>query len=346
MKHIAIGLIMLLAAITTMAQNVSNVQFERKGKELVITYDLDAKSDVRVSLSIDSGATYSGYIEGLSGDVGAGVKPGTGKRILAYDLPQLRFVPEEMNDQIVFRVEVDDGTFTVTVGNVNIKLIPVEGGTFTMGCTKPAAGSYYYKEELPTHEVTLSSFYIAQYEVTQQLWQAVMDTNPAHFSGENMPVESISWNDAQLFIMRLSQMTGYRFRLPTEAEWEYAARGGQKSKGNIYAGAADVALCGWYCVNSNNHTHPVGQLQPNELGLYDMSGNVWEWCSDWLGTYSAEPQTNPLGPKDGLNRVVRGGSISSPSYGCRVSDRSGQLPEYGYEFYGMRLVLDSIKKDE
>ena len=320
------------------AQQVTNVHHERNGKELVITYDLDKTADIRVSVSVDSGATYSTYLDGLSGDIGKSVKPGTGKRILAYDLQELRFVPDDMSDQIMFRVEVDDGTFSVHVAGLEIKMVEVKAGTFTMGCTRQTG--IFYKEELPTHKVTLNSYYIAQTEVTQLLWKAVMDTNPSYFVGDSLPVESINWSDAQLFVVRLSQLTGYRFRLPTEAEWEYAARGGALGHDNLYSGAADIALCGWYCVNSNNHTHKVAELKPNELGLYDMSGNVWEWCSDWLGAYSEEPQTNPLGPRDGLNRVVRGGSISSPSYGCRVSDRSGQLPEYGYAFYGLRLVMD------
>ena len=202
-------------------------------------------------------------------------------------------------------------------------------------------------DERPVHSVTLSDYYIGETEVTQELWEAVMGSNPSRFKGPRRPVEQVSWNDAQIFIARLSQITGYRFRLPTEAEWEYAARGGQLSQNHTFPGTdGDLASYCWYGSNSKNVTHPVGQLKPNELGLYDMGGNVWEWCSDWMGEYSAEMQDNPTGPKYGENRILRGGSLNSPSWGCAVSDRCWYLPDYGYGFHGFRLVLDDAEREE
>ena len=183
-KRLYIYIILLLGlwSGSVVAQEVTNVRHERNGKELIITYDLDKQADIRVSVSIDSGSTYSAYLNGLSGDIGKGVKPGTGKRILVYDLPELRFVPDDMSDQIVFNVEVDDGTVTVRVAGVEIRMVEVKGGTFTMGCTHPQQAGHYYKEELPTHKVTLNDYYIAQTEVTQLLWRAVMGSKSSGVS--------------------------------------------------------------------------------------------------------------------------------------------------------------------
>ena len=148
-------------------------------------------------------------------------------------------------------------------------------------------GSEAESDEKPTHNVTLSSYYICKYEVTQALWRAVMGSNPSYFKGDNLPVESVSWNDCQTFINRLNSYTGRNFRLPTEAEWEFAARGGNYSRHYKYSGSNYIGDVAWYGDNSGNRTHPVGTKQANELGLYDMSGNVWEWCSDWYGSYSS-----------------------------------------------------------
>ena len=174
-----------------------------------------------------------------------------------------------------------------------------------------------------------------------------MGENPSKFKGDNLPVECVSWNEAQQFAMRLSQMTGRRFRLPSEAEWEYAARGGEKGcapkqRNFPYAGCERNQLdnhC-WYCVNSDGCTHPVGRLQPNALGLYDMSGNVAEWCQDWVEAYTPDEQTNPRGPKQGENRVLRGGHYNSTSAACTVYDRGWYLPTGKYELYGLRLVME------
>jgi formylglycine-generating enzyme required for sulfatase activity len=206
------------------------------------------------------------------------------------------------------------------------EMVRVEGGTFTMGCTSEQGGDCY-DDEKPTHQVTVSSFQIGKYEVTQAQWRAVMGNNPSHFSGcDNCPVENVSWNNVQDFIRKLNQQTGKRYRLPTEAEWEFAARGGNKSKGHKYSGGNNLNSVAWYDDNSGSKTHPVGQKQANELGIYDMSGNVWEWCEDWYGDYSSSPQTNPKGPSYGSRRVLRGGSWYSDAKYCRVSNRVSNYP--------------------
>ena len=217
-------------------------------------------------------------------------------------------------------------------------MVRVEGGTFTMGATSEQ-GSDADSDEKPAHQVTLSSFNIGKYEVTQEEWQAVMGSNPSGFKGVKHPVENVSWNDCQEFIRKLNSMTGKHFRLPTEAEWEYAARGGNKSRGYKYAGSNDHGSVAWYDGNSGSKTHDVGQKQPNELGLYDMSGNVWEWCQDWKGSYSSGSQTNPTGPSSGSYRVIRGGSWRSSAGYCRVALRSYYTPDNRYIALGLRLVL-------
>ena len=232
----------------------------------------------------------------------------------------------------------DGGVETFTIRGVSFNMIKVEGGTFTMGGT-PEQGGDPRDNEYPTHQVTLSDYYIGETEVTQELWQAVMGDNPSTFSGANLPVETISWDDCQTFITKLNQLTGKNFRLPTEAEWEYAARSGQKSRGYKYAGSNTLSDVAWYWENSSSKTHSVKQKQANELGLYDMSGNVWEWCQDWHGIYGSAAQTNPIGPSSGSSRVVRGGSWIDSASNCRVARRGGSSPgDHGNDF-GFRVVL-------
>ncbi len=217
-------------------------------------------------------------------------------------------------------------------------MVMVEGGTFTMGCTSEQSGCY--DDEKPTHRVTVSSYQIGKYEVTQAQWRAVMGNNPSSFSGcDNCPVDNVSWNEVQDFIRKLNQQTGKNYRLPTEAEWEYAARGGNKSKGYKYSGSTDIGSVAWYSSNSGGKTHPVGQKQANELGIYDLTGNVWEWCEDRYGNYSSSSQTNPKGPSTGSYRVLRGGSWNFVAEYCRVSDRNGSTPRDRYNYSGFRLVL-------
>ena len=217
-------------------------------------------------------------------------------------------------------------------------MVKVEGSTFTMGAT-PEQGNDAYEYERPAHQVTLSDYYIGRYEVTQKEWQAVMGDNPSKFYGDNLPVDYVSWNDCQDFINKLNQLTGLKFRLPTEAEWEFAARGGKQSKGYKYSGSDNAKNIAWYEKNSGSKPHQVGTKEPNELGIYDMSGNVGEWCGDWYGRYSSSAQTNPTGPSSGSGRVLRGGGWSRDAGYCRVSDRSPYYPSYRDDYDGFRVVL-------
>ncbi|MBR1928763.1 MAG: formylglycine-generating enzyme family protein [Paludibacteraceae bacterium] len=249
-----------------------------------------------------------------------------------------------VSDQVVFKVVPSGGTLTFTVGGVSFKMQMVEGGSFTMGCTSEQGGDCFSLES-PSHQVTLSDYFIGQTEVTQGLWRAVMGSNPSYFKkGDNYPVERVSWNDCQDFIRRLnnmlsSELGGKRFSLPTEAQWEYAARGGKKSGHYKYAGSNNIGSVAWYTDNSGSRTHPVGKKSANELGLYDMTGNVWEWCQDWVGIYTGGSQTNPIGAASGSDRVFRGGSWFSRARSCRVSSRYDFSPGNRDSDLGLRLVL-------
>ena len=227
---------------------------------------------------------------------------------------------------------------TFTVNGVTFELLYVKGGTFTMGCT-PEQNGDCNNDEKPTHSVTLDDYYIGKFEVTQDLWTAVMGKNPSNKKGDNLPVENVSWNDAQDFIRQLNQITGEHFSLPTEAQWEYAARGGSKSKGYKFSGGNILGNVAWYADNSGSTPHQVGTKDPNELGLYDMSGNVWEWCYDLYGNYSSESQNNPTGPTSGSVRVLRGGSWSYFAGLARVSYRLYGQPGSRFSGRGFRLVL-------
>ena len=231
-----------------------------------------------------------------------------------------------------------DSSQTITVNGISFKMVRVEGGTFTMGAT-PEQGSDAEDDEKPTHKVTLSTYYIGETEVTQALWEAVMGSNPSKFKGENRPVEEVNWDDCKTFISKLNSITGRNFRLPTEAEWEYAARGGNKSQGYKYSGSNTFGDVAWYNGSGGSGTHPVKTKSPNELGLYDMSGNVWEWCQDWYGDYSSSSQTNPTGPSSGSYRVHRGGSSYYDFRFCRVSRRNYFRQGHGYLYIGLRLAL-------
>ncbi|MCB0839227.1 MAG: SUMF1/EgtB/PvdO family nonheme iron enzyme, partial [Bacteroidetes bacterium] len=194
---------------------------------------------------------------------------------------------------------VSSNHLEILPSGLSFKMIYVEGGSFIMGGTDEEAED----REKPIHKVSLGSFYLGQYPVTQALWEIVMKTNPSEFEGETNPVETVSWEDSQIFLQKLNQLTGKSYRLPTEAEWEFAARGGIQSEGYLYSGSDKLKEAGWYGGNSNGQTQPVGQKLSNELGLFDMSGNVYEWCQDWYGEnyyqHCADQELvkNPQGPE-------------------------------------------------
>lgn len=226
---------------------------------------------------------------------------------------------------------------TLTVNGIKYNMVWVDGGTFRMGATSEQGSEI--SDEKPVHSVTLSGYYIGKTEVTQALWQAVMGSNPSYFEGDDLPVEQVSWDDCQEFIRKLNSLTGQNFRLPTEAEWEFACRGGNNSRGYKYSGSNYIDNVAWYDGNSGDKTHPVATKSPNELGIYDMSGNVWEWCADWYGDYSSGRQTNPKGPYGGSGRVLRGGSWIIIAGCCRSSYRDGYIPTYRFNNLGLRLAL-------
>lgn len=235
---------------------------------------------------------------------------------------------------------------TFTVNGVDFVMVSVEGGTFSMGATAER-GSDASSRERPVHQVTLSSFFIGQTEVTQALWTAVMGSNPSYFKGNQLPVERVSWEDCQVFIDLLNEMTDQNFRLPTEAEWEFAARGGNDSQGYKYSGSNDLSSVGWYSYNDSWElrgtgyygTHAVSTRNPNELQIFDMSGNVHEWCQDWYGDYDSREQIDPTGPASGMTRVYRGGNWFFDDWFCRVSFRNGLSPTNSNYGIGLRLAM-------
>ncbi len=322
------------------AQTVTNVVARQVGNTVEVSYDLDKQADVSLLLSRDGGANYAATPKSLSGDAGNGVTPGRKK--IVWNL--LQDGSEWNIERARFKVVAErNNKMTFTANGVSFTMILVEGGTFTMGATSEQ-GLDAESDEKPAHSVTLSDYYIGQTEVTQALWRTVMGSNPAYFQkGDKYPVEKVSWDECQQFVQKLnsllsSQLGGKRFALPTEAQWEYAARGGKKSNGYKYSGSNTLGNVAWYDSNSASITHPVATKSPNELGIYDMSGNVWEWCQDWYGSYSSASQTNPIGASSGSDRVRRGGSWGNDAGICRVSNRDDYAPAYRYSNLGLRLV--------
>jgi len=341
LRHLSFVSLLLLYGFLGHAQRIENVVVTQQNKTIEVTYNLlglEAGQTAGVSLhcSEDGGATWSKALTATYGDVREGVKAGTGKRIIWHVLDERERLS---GDRIVFEVRA----VTKSAADYGIEMVFVKGGTFTMGCTSEQ-GSDCYIDEKPTRRVTLSDYYIGKYEVAQKQWRAVMGastslSNPSYFKNcDDCPVENVSWNDIQEFIKKLNQLTGKKYRLPTEAEWEYAARGGAQSRGFKYAGSNTIDEVAWYTSNSGSKTQAVGRKKPNELGIYDMSGNVWEWCNDWYGNYGSSDQTNPQGPSSGSDRVLRGGSWRGDSGFCRVTNRFINGPDYRFNFNGFRLV--------
>lgn len=230
------------------------------------------------------------------------------------------------------------GPETFDVNGVEFKMIKVRGGTFLMGATDIEEKSSGYSK--PRHQVTLSDYYIGETEVTQDLWVEVMRDDPSYYISNSRPVECVTWSDCQSFIKELNILTGKRFRLPTEAEWEYAARGGSRTKGFNYSGSNEIGDVAWNMDNSSDITHEVRLKMPNELGIYDMSGNVWEWCDDWFGDYEKSAQINPKGPSSGSHKIVRGGSYFCDEETCCCPwYRAWLFPDKAYYNLGFRIAM-------
>jgi formylglycine-generating enzyme required for sulfatase activity len=266
-------------------------------------------------------------------DAGSASKPG----LVGYVGTPTNTFPVPLSDTVPAKqVTLDFGN------NVSMKLVLIPAGKFMMG--SPENEKDRYDTEGPQHEVTISkAFYIGAYHVMQEQYERIMGNNPSRFKGAQNPVESVSWNDAAEFCKKLSQASGKTVRLPTEAQWEYACRAGSKTRfsygdDNDYSDLGDYA---WYNKNSNGQTHPVGQKKPNVWGLYDMHGNVWQWCSDWYAdSYAKANNTNPQGPDSGVVRVLRGGSWISDPRDCRSANRGGGVPVNRVSDVGFRVVVD------
>lgn len=257
---------------------------------------------------------------------------------LCYALGWLQAPPEDITPEVIAE---SSNYRSIHIGNVSFRMVFVKGASFDMGGT-PEQGIFAAFDEKPAINVMLGDFYIGETVVTQQLWEAVMGSNPSHFVGESLPVERVSWDECQKFIDKLNVMTNCKFRFPTEAEWEYAARGGMASQKNKYAGATDGNFSDfvWSKENSSGCTHEVMTKKPNELGLYDMNGNISEWCEDWyFNSYAnGDSKINPHGPVSGANKVYRGGSWDDKKINCRISKRFNMNPIYKNKLVGLRLA--------
>lgn len=239
-------------------------------------------------------------------------------------------IPEEAEDDIVFNVN-----------GVSFKMVKIEGSIFRMG----SDGVLFevVENETPSHNVSLSDYYIGETEVTQELWVAVMGNNPSaqnHAESNTCPVENVSWDDCQMFIDSLNAITGRVFSLPTEAQWEYAARDGIKLSEYLFSGSDNIQKVCWYSGNTPSSRSVKGK-EPNKIGLYDMSGNVAEWCNDWYGMYSGSFQEDPIGHHSGTKRVIRGGGWTSSEKDCRNTARDCQTPDFKNSSLGFRLALSN-----
>ena len=290
-KVIYLSIMFLMISLTISAQ-ASGGQITRKKPNITSTTSTSKKTNSRAKTNTTRKPVSSGQTDRASGEVSAN----------NGSVGEYTGMTQAQKDRII--------------QNFISNMVYVEGGTFEMGSL---SGD---NSERPTHMVTLSSFFIGKYEVTQEEWVAVMDDNPSISKGAKRPVENVRWEDCQEFIRNLNAITGRQFRLPTEAEWEYAACGGKQSKGYKFSGSGVADDVAWYSDNSGFESHDVGTKNPNELGLYDMCGNAWEWCQDWMGDYSSDSQTNPKGPSLGEYHVCRGGCWGSLEMNCRVSTRA------------------------
>jgi formylglycine-generating enzyme required for sulfatase activity len=328
--RILIILLFLCAAQPLWAAEVKNVTDALVGNRGQLTYDLVGKeAEVEVGITITvGGKEYRATDLHLTGNLGK-VKPGRGK-IVWWNI--LRDFPQGLDTDVVWSITAGD-SMAFTYAAMGMEFVFVKGGCFEMGDT---SGD---NDEKPVHNVCVADFYLGKYKVTQGQWQKIMENNPSRFDscGDNCPVEQLRWADAQDFIKKLNAKTGKRYRLPTEAEWEYAARSGGKRE--QFSGSDSPDGVAWYDANSGGKTHPVGQKRPNGLGLYDMSGNIWEWCQDWYGEkyYGESPRDNPQGPSSGDFRVLRGGSFDGYKSYVRTTSRNRIIPWHKYA--GFRFAL-------
>jgi len=319
---------------------------EQVGEEVHIYYDLsgdEEKYQITVRGSADGRMTYTLPMKTLSGDVGKDIRPGKGKRIIWN---ALKDAGELEGDAFVFEVEAVSGPGKSFTNSIGMKFVFIPPGTFMMGSPSDEPGRDSDEKQ---HQVTLTrGFYMQTTEVTQGQWRAIMGENPSSFKtcGDDCPVEQVSWNDCQNFIRRLKQKEGSnKYRLPTEAEWEYACRAGSTTafaNGGITelkcGHDPNLDAIGWYCGNAGSKTHQAAQKKSNAWGLYDMHGNVWEWCQDWYGDYASGSVTDPKGPSSGTVHVFRGGSWINYARNVRSALRRRFNPAYRDNYLGFRAV--------
>jgi formylglycine-generating enzyme required for sulfatase activity len=321
MKKIIPQIFVVLLCLSAQAQKVSNIRAEQRGQDIVVLYLLEATTpcEVNLLLSQDDGSTWSAPLKNVLGDVGKNILDGEKQIIWKVLEEQEQLVGDNMKFKVI---AIDKKSFEP-------EMVFVEGGTFVMG-----VGDVFGKT---IHSLDLKPFYIGKYEVTQVQWKEVMGSNPSNFKDcDECPVESVSWNDVQDFIQELNSRTSKNYRLPTEAEWECASKGGKESKGYNHSGNNDLPAVAWCEENSIGMTHPVGTKQPNELGLFDMNGNVWEWCSNGYESYNCYNDTNPSGSNW---RVLCGGGWMNTESLSRPSSRDVAKPDNRSWDYGFRLVL-------
>ena len=299
---------------------ISDGEYQIKGKGLVWHTSANASLELNsgITIEVDGVTKFSSTLIGLTTD--------TRYFVRAYATNDLGTGYGQERE------------FTTTILD-NIEMIFVQGGTFEMG-SEDSYSEEGYNDENPMHLVTLSSFEMGKYEVTQGQWKKVMGSNPSHLKGDLLPVDRVSWDDVQIFITKLNEQTGLEYRLPTEAEWEFAARGGMEENSTVYAGSNTIEDVTWFDGNSGNVSHNVGGKQANELGIFDMSGNVYEWCKDWysISYYSDSPSDNPQGPSTGFYRVFRGGSWYNIDDHCRVAHRNAYYSNSRNYYLGFRLA--------
>ena len=349
MKKTITFLLLLAVSITLYAQQVSNVQTHFTGSNIEVFYTLTTNKpvDIELQYSLDDGATYQ-TCHTVSGDWQSQT---SGNKNMTWECAEDGI----LDANVVFKIGIKQTEIQTTqtetetkpvvpseiktkqTDSAEIEMILVKGGIFRMGCEDNGCDP----NEKPVHNISLNDFFIGKYEVTQAQWKAIMNNNPSTFRGDDLPVDNVSWYDIQVFIRSLNAKTGKKYRLPTEAEWEYAAKGGRQSKGYTYSGSNSIDVVSWYIVNSGGITHLVDDKQPNELGIYGMSGNVREWCYDWYGRYNQANQANPVGSLSGSERVLRGGWFSANEQYCRNTARNFAAPQSKYSDLGFRLALSN-----
>ena len=320
------------------AQSVEHVQFAVFGSSVIVSYDLiggspDMLYTVDLFLSADAAARYQAVspLE-VSGDIGFGIHPGKGKSIKWQPCKSVNYPAASFKVNATFTPKASDNGNQKHLDDF-MEMVYVEGGTFKMGCNDLA-------DSKPIHSVSLGGYYIGKYEVTQKQWQEVMGTRPSfHAACDNCPVENVSWDDVEQYIKKLNEKSGNHYRLPTEAEWEFAARGGLQSQKFDYCGSNTLDEVAWYSSNSGGTTHPIGQKQANELGIFDMSGNVLEWCFDGFSEYQPGKRVNPVGNSQSEEYVVRGGSAKSNAKKNRSTYRQFGPRDKAYHDLGFRLAL-------